>query len=465
MYSSKYLIIVLLFPLFTLFPKGFTEGLNDISGVNGGGKKSLKGYEKEWKSLFEDSIEYYNWREFNNALKGFRRLLVRDRNHCNINFYTGMCLYYMRTPSFQIIPFLEKSIKKVNPSYSYTYKESAAPVFAWFYLGQMYLLNYKFTEAIDAFQTYKSYLTDRSRDAQYLADAERYLEYCINAKHYYTNALEDVEIKPYVQVNTDFSEYDPFFSADGKKFYFSSDRRGSTGGTYVPDYYKSDIYMMSFTNNKWSKPRKLGYKIGSSSFEFMGAYSESGKVLVFSREDKREKDYNLYTCFVNERGRFEFPVLMNPNIITKNNETSPFISNNGKLLFFASDKPGGYGGKDIYYSEMMSNGEWGRPYNLGPAINTSSDEEYPFLLDDGVTLYFSSKGHDSMGGYDIFVTTRDEDGFWFEAENIGYPINTTSDDTGFFMTADGKKAYYSTARNAQKSAHVNRYDIYEVNFK
>jgi tetratricopeptide (TPR) repeat protein len=462
---NRFLLIILL-PLFILSPiSNKFAGIDRDGPKRGGGNKGLKGYEKEWKSLFEDSVEYYNYREFNNALKGFRRLLVRDRNNCNINFYTGMCLYYMRTPSFQVIPFLEKAVKKVSPNYSYNFKESAAPVFAWLYLGEMYLLNYKFNEAIQAFQSFKTYLTDRNRDAQYLAEVEAYLRYSMNAKKHHANPLTNVDIKSFSVVNTDYSEFTPFLTADGSRLYFASDRRGSTGGTYVPDYFKTDIYYLTEKDGRWIRPKKMGYKVNSSSFEFVGSYSEGGRTFVFSREDKREKDYNLYECKLNERGRFQFPELMNANINTKSNETGGFVSANGKLLFFVSDKPGGYGGKDIYYCELLSDGTWGRAYNLGPSINTEFDENFPFLMDDGVTLYFSSKGHDSMGGYDIFIATRDEFGFWSDAENMGYPINTPADDTGFIMLPDEKKAYYSTARNAHKSAHTNRYDIYEITFK
>ena len=432
----------------------------------GGGNKGLKGYEREWKSLFDDSMEYYTHLEFNNALKGFRRLLVRDRNNCNINFYTGMCLYYLSTPSYQVIPYLEKAVKKVNQNFSFSYKETAAPIVAWLSLGEMYLMNYKFTEAFDAFQSFKVYLTDKNRDAGYLSQVDDMLRYCVNAKKQYNDPLIRVDICPFKTINTDYSEYTPFITNDGERLYFASDRRGSTGGTYLPERFKTDIYyLVKNREGRWARPKKMGNGVCTSSFEYVGSYSNGGKVFVFSREDKREKDYNLYEVKQNERGRHMQPVLLNANINTKHNETGGFVSNSGTLLFFSSDKPGGYGGKDLYYSEMLPSGEWGRASNLGPAINTPYDEEFPFLMDDGVTLYFSSKGHDSMGGYDIFVTTRDEKGMWDAPENMGYPINTTSDDTGFIMMPGEKKAYYSTARNAHKSAHTNRRDIYEVTFR
>jgi hypothetical protein len=133
-------------------------------------------------------------------------------------------------------------------------------------------------------------------------------------------------------------------------------------------------------------------------------------------------------------------------------------------MYFASNKPGGYGGTDIYLSEKMPNGEWGPSYNLGPNVNTANDDDFPFVLDDGVTLFFSSKGHNSMGGFDIFVTTLSEEGIWSNPENFGYPVNTTSDDTGFMMKKDGSVGFYSTARDAQSNSSIGNADIYQINF-
>ena len=210
-------------------------------------------------------------------------------------------------------------------------------------------------------------------------------------------------------------------------------------------------------------PRKIAYHINSKSDDLNPSLGEGGKYLVYSREDKNKKDYNLYYAEANGK-RFKAPQKFNPNINSKSNESSPYIVLNGSTMYFSSDKPGGFGGKDIYISEKMRNGEWGRPYNLGPNVNTEKDEDCPFVLDDGVTLFFSSKGHKSMGGYDIFVCTLSDDGIWSEPENMGYPINTTYDDIGFMMTPDGKKGYYSTARDAHENAEINNLDIYEIFF-
>lgn len=147
------------------------------------------------------------------------------------------------------------------------------------------------------------------------------------------------------------------------------------------------------------------------------------------------------------------------NINTKSIESGPTISPDGNTLYFVSDRKGGYGGKDIWACERLSNGNWSEPYNLGNTINTSSDEESPYLMADGVTLYFSSKGHDSYGGYDIFITTLSYDGLWSMPENIGPPINSTSNDYYYSSDSKGSCAYYSSDK-----LEKNNQDIYFVKY-
>ena len=125
-----------------------------------------------------------------------------------------------------------------------------------------------------------------------------------------------------------------------------------------------------------------------------------------------------------------------------------------------SDRPGGYGGKDIYVSEKLSNGEWGPALNLGPTVNTPFNEDSPYFSNDERTLYFSSQGHKTMGGYDVFVSTMSDDGYWSEPENIGYPVNTPFDDIYFRPTFNEKRAVYSTA----KKGGFSDWDVYQITF-
>jgi len=145
------------------------------------------------------------------------------------------------------------------------------------------------------------------------------------------------------------------------------------------------------------------------------------------------------------------------NINTKYIETSPCLSPDGNTLYFVSNRPGGFGGKDIWASERLSNGNWSEPFNLGSKVNTAEDEESPFMMTDGATLYFSSKGHGSYGGYDIFTVTQNDEGLWSAPENIGIPVNSTSDDYYFITDSKGINAYYSSDK-IQKG-NLNIYNV------
>jgi len=139
------------------------------------------------------------------------------------------------------------------------------------------------------------------------------------------------------------------------------------------------------------------------------------------------------------------PIKLNENINSPFLESSTSLSGDLNTLYFSSNREGGFGGKDIYMSRKLADGEWGEAENLGHNVNTEEDEDGPFIHPDGITLYFSSEGHNSMGGFDIFRSIRSGND-WTRAENIGYPINTADDDLYFTSTADGKRAYFSSAR-------------------
>ncbi|MCX7697300.1 MAG: hypothetical protein N2Z72_06375 [Bacteroidales bacterium] len=428
------------------------------------GQEKLKEIEKEWKNLFLESRDWFDYGFYKNALRGFKRLLVQDRNHANVNFFVAMSYYYLHYPASEIIPFLVKASKNVNPNYSYSWREKASPAFTWLYLGQMYMYTYQFDLAEKAFKQFSSYLTDKNRDAMYLYEINQWLTYLENAKKFYENPNKNVSVKPVTEINTPYNDYLPAVSMDDEIMVFSSDRKGSTGGMVYQDVYKSDLYLSTKKHGKWSKPKKMGQKLNTSLSEYAASLLFNQKGLIFSRDEKKEKNYDLYFCEAKGKKFYE-PELFNPNINTKHNETSGFIFMNEKFLIFSSDRAGGYGGKDLYISEKLESGDWGPAYNLGPIINTPYDEDYPFVLQDGITLFFSSKGHNSMGGYDIFVSTLSDEGVWSVPENLGYPINTTCDDIGFKFIEPLNIGYYSTWKNAAQDACIEDMDIYEVTFK
>jgi Tol biopolymer transport system component len=245
-------------------------------------------------------------------------------------------------------------------------------------------------------------------------------------------------VEPFKPVNSTYSDLALVPSLDGTKYYFSSKRKGNMG-TDKDNFgeFFDDIYYIQLKNNKWIKPKKIGSKINTSNSEILDCISPDGKQLYFSRQVRGT--YDIFVSNLNKKGnKWLAPQKLGINVNSKDNELWAFVSCDGNTMLFSSDRAGGYGGYDIYMSEKLSTGEWGKPFNLGPDVNTSYDEICPVLMPDG-TLYFSSNGHATMGGFDIFETTISEDGLWSTPENLGYPLNTPSDDFNYYPTTPDEK--------------------------
>jgi outer membrane protein OmpA-like peptidoglycan-associated protein len=157
-------------------------------------------------------------------------------------------------------------------------------------------------------------------------------------------------------------------------------------------------------------------------------------------------DGNIYSTTLNGE-KWSKPVKLNEHVNSKYWEPSACFSADGNTIYFTSNRPGGYGGRDLYSVNKTPKGDWANALNLGPTINTAYDEDAPFIHHDGITLSFSSNGHNTMGGFDIFASTLTGINKWTEPENVGYPINTTDDDIFYVISPDGRKAYYSSFRS------------------
>ncbi|MFZ6011261.1 MAG: OmpA family protein [Bacteroidota bacterium] len=195
----------------------------------------------------------------------------------------------------------------------------------------------------------------------------------------------------------------------------------------------------------WGYAANVGPKVNTPYHDSNLALSADGSTLFIYKDDNGG---DIYYCERQADGTWGEPVPL-PGIINSSfEEKSITISKDEKTLYFTSNRPGGYGNTDLYKATKDSKGEWSNTKNLGPKINTEFDEDGPFLDYDGVTLYFSSKGHKGMGGHDIFKAIYDpQKNEWTDPENLGYPINTPDDDIYFISAPDGKRAYYSSVRD------------------
>jgi Tol biopolymer transport system component len=203
----------------------------------------------------------------------------------------------------------------------------------------------------------------------------------------------------------------------------------------------------------------VGFPINTETNDACVAISPDGQRMIVYRTTANGLSGDLYLSTLTAGNRWSQPTLMPQEINSPYLEASACFSNDTVDIYFSSDRPGGYGGKDLYRLRRLPNGKWSQPYNLGRKINTRYDEDAPFLHPDGVTLYFSSKGFNSMGEYDVFRSTLNENRTDFmEAENLGYPINGPGNDIFFVVSADGQRGYYSSS----KKDSYGDVDIYEI---
>ncbi len=238
-------------------------------------------------------------------------------------------------------------------------------------------------------------------------------------------------------INTDALEYFPSFTIDGSKMIFT--RRVNND---------EDFYESNFIYGKWSKALPLGGKVNTNLNEAAQNISQDGQLLVFTgcNYPEGEGSCDIYFSLRTNTGWSE-PQNIGPMINTEFWESSPSLSPDKKDLYFASSRPGGFGGSDIWVSHRLPNGKWGSPENLGEAVNTSGDEGCPFMHADNQTLYFTSNGHVGYGMTDLFFSKKINDSSWLMAQNMGYPINTIGDEGSLVVAADGRTAYYASDRS------------------
>ena len=364
-----------------------------------------------------------------------------------LNYKIGNC-YLNSNSKLKAIPFLEKAYK-LNP------KVDAQIHFA---IGKAYHLDMQWDKAVDEYKTFQSVTPNLKDNKALYEEVIKKIQECYDGK-----TLVSKPVRVFIDnvgdaINSQYSDYGPLISADESEMFFTSCRASTTGGGIdeLWNEYFEDVYRSTKVNGKWTQAQNIGAPINTKRHDAAMGLSPDGQTMFIYYDEKG--DGNIFQSTLTGTA-WSKPERLNKNINTDAKETSASLSSDGKTLYFVSNRLGGIGGRDIYVSTKDDKGKWGKAVNIGPTINTQYDEEGVFIHPDGKTLYFSSKGHNTMGGYDIFKSVF-ENGNWQEPENIGYPINTPDDDVFFVMAANGKHGYYS-------SFNTNGFgekDIYMVTF-
>ena len=401
--------------------------------------------QKNTGKLYRKALKLFNEENFEEALPLFLKLDTLKPDDFYVKYYIGACYLNTKYQKRKAIPYLEFALEK---------GEKLLPKTVFLDLARLYHLTYKFDRSIDMIYSFLK-LADKSEDIDEIKSAHRLLEIDKRAKEMFADSLNySTEKLPYPINTKDNSEHGAFISADAKTLFFT--RTYFYGKTDVLKDSISVIYRsMHNDDGTWSFPEEIKLNgLNEKEVELVGvSYDANYLFLKIGQSNASDLYLTRITGNVGD-SLVKLPKVINSNFYEGGISFTP----EGDVFYFSSNRPGGYGGRDIYKITRDNKGNWSEPINLGPVVNTKYNEDYPFIHPGGKILYFTSDDpNKTIGGYDIYETEfSDSKHSWSEPRNLGFPINTPDNDIGFVTNAEGNLAYYSSSINDEKGL----YDIY-----
>jgi outer membrane protein OmpA-like peptidoglycan-associated protein/tetratricopeptide (TPR) repeat protein len=394
---------------------------------------------QEEKELLEKADRYYSKGDLENALNFYLKAEQKKPSDPRIQLRIGLTYLSTTSQKFRALPHLKKAYdlqSNVDPDIEY-------------YLAAAYQVNHEFSEARQHYEVYKQKYKRMATIAQHK------IEECVRGDSLVHHATEAIITNLGRAINSPFHDYGPLLYPDGSAIIFTSNRKIVNSEINEATENFENIFLSIAHDGSWTTPGALGPEINVEHHDAAASLSHDGK-LLFIYYEEGYGDIYVSERIENEWGK---PTPLNANINTQYWETSACISADGRRLYFASNRPGGYGELDIWFSERDGKGEWGKPKNLGPNVNTPGNEDSPFIHSDGVTLYFGSDAHPGLGGTDIF-RSEFKSGMWQKPVNMGYPVNTADYDNYFVVSEDKKTGYFASVREDG----IGETDLYKIVF-
>jgi tetratricopeptide (TPR) repeat protein len=407
-------------------------------------------HSKAFKKTLREADLAFEMDDFKNAESRYMSIWKQDSLNDNINLNLAVCKFRLKELPDSVLYFLRRADRSTKPEVQ-------------FYEGKLYHLTHRFNEAIEHYQQYKK--TPQGKREVNDMEVDRLITISQRAAdmmaHPHKASIKNIGSS----INTKYDEYVPLISTDERIMYFTSRRPGGVGNkTDAWGKYYEDIYMTEVVDGFWKEPVNIGPPVNSETHDACVAVSADLQQMIVYRTTADGLSGDLYHTEQTEKGwgpLAKYGVEINSDA----KEFSATFNLENNVIYFSSDRAGGFGGKDIYRTVRLPNGNWSLPWNLGPNVNTPYDEDAPFLHIDGTTLYFSSKGHETMGEYDVFKTTISEDNQFSKAENLGFPINTVGEDIFFVLSADGRHGYYSSLNENPTEIGYESEDIYFIDMR
>ncbi|MBR9859645.1 OmpA family protein [bacterium] len=380
-------------------------------------KKALK--------YFNEAYRHYQYGEYREAEKSLQSAIDKHPSYVDAWDLLGRTYKALWENDKAIHAFRQALI--YNPKHFFSHYE----------LGNLYYNK----QMLDSAQYYfNNVLKVSDSEDKYTQTARRQIRNIEFAREAMKNPVDITPVNLGPRLNSKNEEYSPALTIDGNTMFFTW-RDGSL------DIYHANeelYYSTKDKNGDWTYSRPIGPPINTADNEGAFSVTADGRYIFYTACNRSG---GIGQCDIwltsNTKGTWDRPLNLGKPVNSKHWESQPCISSDGRKLYFASDRPGGYGGIDLWVSTFTDTG-WSAPVNLGPDINTIEDEQFPFIHPDGVTLYFSSYGHPGMGNADLFISHLKPDGTFAKPENLGYPINSVGHDWNLIVGRDGKTAVYSS---------------------
>ena len=409
-------------------------------------------YDKKIEKSYNEGMDFLKKGNYTEVITIMRSILNKEPEFTDAYYVLGLSYFKRSNSNFKEA---EKNFLKVIglcPSYN---------VYTYYYLAEICYGAEKYDSAMRYCEVFLKDVDKIKSDKDY-SRAVDLLKY---SKFYLQMIKNPVPFNPSVVegISTRENEYLPIITADNQMAFFTreSKQEGEKNTLIQSEKYKEKFMFSQLQpDGKFSKGEEMQDPFNLNDNEGGATLTVDNKTLYYT-VCKYTLNHTYYNCDIYYSEYVDGEWTPIKSVSDKINlpttwESQPSISADGKTLYFVSDRAGGYGGYDIYRSVKNDNGDWGTPINLGPNINSTGNEKSPFIHPDGKTLYFSSDGWMGMGGYDIFYSRLQPDGTWSAPVNIGYPINSSDDEVGFFVSTDGQKGYFAS----NKLKGVGGWDLY-----
>jgi tetratricopeptide (TPR) repeat protein len=396
------------------------------------------------KHLKEAQVLFYN-EDYLNALQVYKKVLAIDKNNETAGVNGAICIFKLRYPVDSALPLAANLA-------------ASGEADAKYFLARIRHQQHAFDQALALLSDYNQ--IDPGNRFVGSPETEYWIAVCENAKKEYASPHRSVIKNMGDEINSSLADYVPVIMPDESALFFTSRRMGSSNNKKdaYGGYYE-DIYVSYKYRDKWQRAQNIGAPLNTETNDACVAISPDGQRMILYRTAPDQVTGDLYISKLGAGNQWSNPEKIGNEINSPSIETSACFSNDTSEIYFSSNRPGGYGGKDIYRIKKAPDGHWALPYNLGPNINTPYDDDAPYLHPDGITLYFSSQGHNTMGEFDVFRSVlNQEDNQFSKAENLGYPINDVGNDIFFVLSVDGQRGYYSS----MKAETFGGIDIYEI---